>query len=194
MKKILTIFLTLSILFVNAQNNKLTVEISRENYSKTEIYTQSEKYILTDEENTLSNEGDKFEFSYGKGGEKDLNGIKERQKKYLLNASNDTIATVLKKENNVIIGNTVLNKEKSEDGWKYVSENGVLYCNLKLFWNKEKWKYEIDFKKSDIISNTLEKVVLLSLIDTAIDESNCDSSSDDSSLWISLYACSILSN
>lgn len=175
-----------------AQKSTLEVNISREDYSITEINTPNEKFTLIETGNTLATQGDKYEFSRGKGGDRDESGIRERQKNYLLNSNQDTIAIFLHKEEQIKIQNTVLNIEKTEDGgWEYISPEGELYCSLVLFWNKSTWKYTLNLEKKNSVTEVLQKVILLSLVNMAIEESKCDSNDSNSALWFSLYALSL---
>jgi hypothetical protein len=80
--------------------------------------------------------------------------------------------------------------QKKDNGWKYSSENGTEYCDLELFWNNENWKFEINFKQSNPISRTLEKLIFASLVDIAISESKSNDTNDsyDELIWIALFA------
>ena len=175
-----------------AQKSTLEINISREDYSITEINTADEKLTLIETGSTLATKGDKYEFARGKGGDKDEFGIKERRKKYLLNSNQDTIATLLHKERQIKIQNTTLNIEKTESGgWEYISPEGELYCSLDLFWNKSTWKYTLNFEKGNAITEVLQKAILLTMVGMAAEESKCDSDDSDSVLWFSLYALSL---
>jgi hypothetical protein len=195
MKTILSILLfTSCVLIAKAQDKKLFIEIPRANYSEIEVTSETEKYTLTFSDKTLIGKGARYDYDRGKGGEKDANGYRERHKHYLKNANNDTIATVIEDEHKIMIAGTVIDIKRVENGWEYLSESGKNYANLTLFWNKDNWKYELTTKADDDISKTLEKAILVSLIDKAKAESKCESNDDDSDLWFSLYLLSIANN
>lgn len=193
MKKVAFTILTAFVyLGAFAQQNTLEINISREDYAVTEIQTQNEQLTLIETGNTLAANGNKYEFARGKGGEKDAFGVKERRKQYLLNNNSDTVATILDKEEQIRIKNTVLNIEKTEGGsWKYISDSGELYCAVDLFWNQHTWKYTINFHKENEVADVLQKAILLTMIDRAVSESKCESDDSNSALWFSLYALSL---
>lgn len=195
MKMLFTsIFLVCACLITNAQTKKIHIEIPRADYNEIEIISDNQKYTLTAAQNKLAFKGERYELDRGKGGQKDVNGHKERNKLYFINAENDTLATILRKEDQISIGQTILNRTKNENGWDYISKEGIIYAWVQLFWNKNKWKYSVEFPRYDKQTKVLEKVLLLTLVDFAIEESKCDDEDSFESLPHILFILSLLAN
>ncbi len=183
-------------LLCKAQESNVIVEISRSNPSAIEVIDKNTKYSIQPNDQQLNDGELHYEISRGKGGQKDQKGVRERNKRYLITSQKDTLAIIQKKSESIIIGNTVVYKKETEDGWNYVNEaNDTLYT-ADLFWNKEKWRYHLKSNTNNEVQETLNKVVLLSLVDMAAKRSNTDCDDDDflSSLWYILYITSLATN
>lgn len=193
-----TLFLFTTSIFTFAQNQH-TVEISRNDYSIIEStyagtkYTlNSKQYVFKESDYQITEGNNAYKLIYGKGGEKDLAGVRERNKKYLINSFSDTIATIIDKNQEVLIQNTRFSIVKNAQGWNYINEKNETEFSVELFWNKAKWVYTFTYPPNSQISNDLHKVVLLSLVDKA---KNLSAPKDDQDLltntWFILYLASL---
>lgn len=189
MKNTILFCCMLSTYITFGQDKQLSIEISRENFSEIEI--TGTNYILKTDTQKLSNQNEHYQFVAGKGGKKDRQGIKERNKKYFVNTANDTLATILTDSAKVVINGKSLSVEANENGWIYNDEDKHPYCTIKLFWNTNKWVYDISFHQSDSTSETLEKIILLSIVDMAQKASKNDCDDDMETFWFILYASSL---
>jgi len=190
---LLCIFLLGAVLIVTAQKTNTTVEISRFNHSLIKVNDSNTEYSIRTKDQTLNDPQLYYEFSRGKGGEKDTKGIRQRNKKYLISSNKDTLATLLTKEDEIIIEGSTIAQLETEDGWMYLDEQNDTLYTIDLFWNIEKWKYNLEAANTDHICNTLNKIVLLSLVDMAQERSKTDC--DDNNfvdLWFLLYVSALI--
>jgi hypothetical protein len=180
MKKYLIIG-CLALGFINlatAQNKELYCVISRQDFTNFYVVSKTNDSIFASKDSL----GDRFiaaKMHYkiidGKGGKKDLNGDRERNKRYLINSNGDTLA-VIKNENDIIqINDSIISRVETDYGWKYVNNKGKVICDLYLLWNKTTWNYTIKFYDEGDYIEKLNKVIILSLVNMADYRSACPS-------------------
>jgi hypothetical protein len=181
-----------------AQIKELSCIISREDYKNFYVTSRGKDSIFVSKDSL----GDRFiaaKMRYkiidGKGGKKDLKGDRERNKRYLVSSNGDSLA-VIKNDNDIIqVNDSIINREQTDYGWKYVNSKGKIICDLYLLWNNTTWNYTIKYYDEGDYIEKLNKVILLSMVTMADYRSKCpseDNTVDDllnstSNIWFILY-------
>lgn len=180
-----------------AQAEIIEVSISRKDYSCFYVIDSNKDSILLTKEgqHTVLKNDQFYKIIKGKGKKKDVYGTRERNKRYLVSSSEDTLATL--SENNKKIefkDSTSLYRELTPEGWKYTNTANKTLCEIELYWNNSTWKYTLKYYDSSENIETLKKVNLLSMVNMAYNRSNCDcKKNENENLWLMmllLYATS----
>lgn len=105
-----------------------------------------------------------FEIANGKGLKKDTDGIREWNKKYLVKNEMDTLLTLHKHEDRLIMNDEIsLHIEETDDGWKFLNEQNEVVYELELLWNHKKYVFTIQEHESSPEMKHLNQFILTSL-------------------------------
>lgn len=133
-------------------------------------------------------------FINGRGGARDEFGVKERKKTYLISSKLDTLA-VLRYDGTQIqfSDGSLVTRKANENGWFYLNSEDQVISDIELYWNYSNWNFSIlNYDKQKNIE-TLNKVIMLSLVNMAHYRSECHCD-DDVDLLIFLNLINIFSN
>lgn len=189
---IVLLLLVLPCLHSNAQDQSLNIEISRGNFSEIQVVNQNEKFIITEVGDALVSLRNTFTIIEGKGATKDANGIRERQKNYLIDGRGDTLATIINSLEMIVIEDQVIHIKKEMSNWAYsLAATSDTLAISTLMWNKEKWQYELQFEQNNGLTEILKKYILLTMVDSAKKESATDCDDGMETFWMIMYASTL---
>ena len=187
-------------MFSYSQVQEFSCVIDRSDHSNIEIIDHGDtSFLKSDSANKVAYEGLKvsYQFAWGKGRKRDVNGYKERNKLYLVGSNSDTL--LFTAEGNTLIymdDTTVVERIKTDFGWQYIQQkDSTVLCEIDLLWNNSSWNYNIKYFESNQNVAKLKKAVSLSLLGMAKKRSKCKcDDGDDDTLFFVLWAASLATN
>lgn len=182
-----------------SQTEQFSCFIDRQDFTNIVVVNgEDSTYLTKDNQNKrVFNESEvSYKFAYGKGREKDVNGIRERKKRYVVSSNQDTLLYTLWGGSTIQLNDSIkVERIKTDYGWQYIQEDSTVLCELDLMWNESSWNYNIQFFNPDEKTEKLKKVVMLSLVEMAAKRSKCKcDDGDDDTLFFVLWAASLATN
>lgn len=179
-----------------SQNEELTCFIDRNDF--TNIYVVNGQYTnflsKNDKNRRIIDDSEViYQYAYGKGKERDVNGICERRKKYLISSNQDTLLYTLYGGSRIQLNDsTRVERIRTDYGWQYLQNDSTVLCELDFMWNESSWSYNIIFFNTTQETENLNKAVMLSLVKLAGERSKCDcTETEDDSFYFILWAASL---
>ena len=170
MKSLVVAILTLVSTTVFTQTS-LYCTIDRQEYKDVKIVDNQNNEVLfiSIEENlsrTINNESG-IKIINGTGHKKDNLGVRERNKKYLIDKSLDTIASYRHEYALIQINGNLYKEVETPMGWDYLNEKDEIVLKVDLTWNTVIWDYIITVNDPLKDPDLLSKAVAFRLVPLA---------------------------
>lgn len=192
---LLCISLCFSCVFAFAQENIYSTVIERNDPSYYYVADQEQDstIVFLGEEDRPSLEGkDRYRIIRGEGREKDAKGDREREKKYLLNSTGDTLATIrgsykeLEFEDGYSIRLRVI-----DSGWEAVDSNEAIVAHIDLLWNDAFWHLTLlPYQDNEHLTH-FNAAMMMSFVRMAWQRSTPED--DDTDFWFVMWLLALSS-
>ncbi len=149
--------------------------------------------IFLDEEDQRFMEGkDGYRIIRGEGREKDEKGDRERQKKYLLNSTGDTLATIRGSYKEIEFEDGYSIRLRAiGSGWEAIDSNEEIVAHIDLLWNDVFWHLTLQPYQDNEHMTHFNAAMMMSFVRMAWQRSTPED--DDSDFWFIMWLLALSS-
>lgn len=192
---LLSLLLFFSYMITFAQEHIYSTVIERNDPSYYYIVDQEQDSIVVflGEEDRPSLEGkDRYRIIRGEGREKDEKGDREREKKYLLNSTGDTLATIRGSYKEIEFEDGYSIRLRAiGSGWEAVDVSGKIVAHIDLLWNDAFWHLTLQPYQDNEHLQHFNAAMMMSFVRMAWQRSTPEN--DDSDFWFVMWLLALSS-
>ncbi|MGB1040676.1 MAG: hypothetical protein ACPGVD_07375 [Flavobacteriales bacterium] len=113
-----------------------------------------------------------YTLKYGKGRERDFRGIKEKQKKYLIEPNGNKAYFTWKNDGNIYVNDSItIEIVPTNFGWQFVENDSIVICEADLLWNNVSWNYYIQYYELGEKAKAIKKYLSVNMVSMASERS-----------------------